>query len=174
MAGFAQFAKPLVVETIIEELNSRISTYTRNYEMFFKAVESLKKFDGKSVSGNRKRITDKLKADFPGYNVSLEFIGSMIYLNIWGNGIEYNDRTHFFMCYTSEHSDKGIYHEKNFIESSHITNLPELIQKSKLGLKGVPALVKRYNQLLKDSQKLVEDAEEFGLEYTFDIVSVNR
>jgi hypothetical protein len=171
MSGFAQFAKPIILNEMIKSIQDRINKLACRYDLFQSFIPVLKKFEGKKIS---KRIETALKEAFPKYNINLHEIANMVYIYIWGNGIEYGNRESFFVCYLE--SEQGLYHEDSFVNKHNgdIGNILECISKLKQGLIEAPKLVERYNKLLKEAQVLVDDAEKVGQEYDYDIICRNR
>lgn len=169
MAGYAQFAEPIVLEKTLTNLQKRINTLQHRYDTFQSLLPHLKKFDGKKVT---RRIETVLKAAFPEDRVHLRYIASMVYVDFLGKGMEYDERESFFVCYTS--SDTYVEEDFTHKHNGDIENILECIKKLKQALIEAPSLVERYNRLLKDAQVLVEDAEKVGMEYDLDIISRNR
>jgi len=169
MAGYAQFAKPIVLEETLTNLQKRINDLQYRYDTFNSLIPHLKKFEGKKVT---KRIETALKAAFPEDRIHLRYIASMVYIDIIGKGMDYNDKESFFICYTSNDT----YLEEDFTHKHNgdIENILVCIKKLKQALIEAPSLVERYNRLLKDAQVLVEDAEKVGMEYDLDIISRNK
>jgi hypothetical protein len=169
-AGFVQFAKPIVLAEMTKSIQERIDHLQYRYDTFHKLIPILKKFDGKKVT---KRLETALKEAFPEDRIHLRYIGSMTYIDVIGKGKEYADKESFFVCYDSE---GGIYVEENFSHKHNgdIENILECIRRLKQGLIEAPALVERYNKILKEAQVLVVDASTVGMEYDFDILSRNR
>lgn len=169
MGGYAQFAKPISLEKTLQDVQTRIDKLQYRYDTFHSLIPHLKKFDGKKVT---KRIETALKAAFPEDRVHLRYIASMVYVDFIGKGKEYDDRESFFICYTSNDT----YVEEDFTHKHNgdIENILECIKKLKQALIEAPALVERYNKILKEAQVIVEDAEKVGMEYDFDIICLNR
>jgi hypothetical protein len=162
--SYIQFVKPLDLHDLIVSIQSRVNNYQRNYEIFQKIVVVLKKFEGKNVT---KRIQTALKEAMPGYNIYLKSIASMTNIEVWGGDIEYQNGPHILLCY----NDHPIYSEDTFVNkhNSGFADVPSTIEKLKQGLVNAPALVDRFNQILKDAQELEAEAKKYELEYDFDI-----
>jgi len=168
--GYVQFAKPIVLDEILKNIQERINHLQYRYDTFHSLIPVLKKFEGKKVT---KRLETALKEAFPEDRIHLRYIGSMTYIDVLGKGKEYDNRESFFVCYNSEGC---IYLEENFTKKHNgdIENILECIKHLKQGLVNAEDLVLRYNSILKDAQVLVEDATKVGLEYDFDIICRNK
>jgi len=173
MSGYIQYAKPVILDEVLRNTQKRIDNLQYRYDSFQKIIPILKKFEGKKVS---KRIQTALQEAFPQDHIYLSSIASMEHVEIRGKDMDYNDRVSFLLCYLSDHSDKGIYHEETFIKDRNgdIGNILECIQKLNQGLIEAPKQVERYNQILQEAKALGEDATKVGLEYELDIVYLNR
>ena len=168
-AGYVQFAKPIVLNDTLQNLQKRIDHLQYRYDTFHSLIPVLKKFDGKKVT---KRIETALKEAFPEDRIHFRYIASMTYIDVIGKGKEYDDKESFFVCYAS--SDTYVEEDFAHKHNGDIECILECIKKLKQGLIEAPTLVERYNKILKEAQVLVVDAEKVGMEYDFDIISLNR
>lgn len=163
---YAQFAKPLTVETEEATVQETINRYLLESELMTKLLVLLRIHNGKKIT---KRIETDLNKRLPRYRFSIEHIASQNYLNVYREDTRQIEKVlHLFLGYDSE--SVLDYDKRLENDWQNTLNLRGHAQKLQESLKVLPELVSEYNRLIKDMQALVERAKPYGLEYTFDIL----
>jgi len=161
-----QFEKGLNTDELLKKIDETIERKKLNLKLWQTIHKILLNHAGKKIT---KRIETDLKND--------EFLKEFtIYLkkdqkfalpriNIWGNGIDYNQR---FISYLG--NDEMILNLEKTIEKNQCYTLEkERIERLEEGKPQVPGLVNLWNDALHALQDVNKEAQKYELEYDFDL-----
>lgn len=93
-----QFEKPLNTDQIWDKIQNTINNQKINYNLWKKIESILTNFEGQTIS---KRIETTLKKELPGYSIFYKTDYGMFKIEIWGNGIDYNNRKSYLIGYST-------------------------------------------------------------------------
>jgi len=155
-----QFEKSLNADQIWDKIQNTIINQKINYNLWRKIESILTIFEGKKIS---KRIETELKNQLPGYSVFYKTNYGMYQIEIFGNGINYDNRKSFLIGYFSNPI-------LNMTEVKNFNNCWELekIRYEKLesiNKKDIENQVNVWNNGLNQLQSVNKWAEQFEINY---------
>lgn len=168
MAHYIQFQKPINEKEMTVTVQKRLDEARLGVVWLRHVAEYLKSFQGKTITKRVVTALEKHRDTYEnsvtkGYHIQLEHIASLINLIIQKG----EDRESFLLGY----DNNPVYDEAFLIKHNNLDRREVYIRDLEAGLKKIPELVSRYNNLLVQAQDLVKDASKVGLEFDFDIRS---
>lgn len=123
-----------------QKLEASIAVYEKKLSVVKTVLDAIKAQDGKTFS---KRVETAARTALPDHTVYYQDSG-MIYLDVWGPGIEYNSRVHLFLGDKSN----GRYSDKAAREKHAVgyLKLESRIAELKATLPELDAMVAEYNK----------------------------
>lgn len=165
---FVKYDKGINPDSVIKEASSRIEWLDYAQRMYVLAIKILfPKWEGKKITRHAFNEFNEVLETL-GYKCSYDnTCGSQYYFVVKSDKIPYQDGTvRFFMGYSSDPYLKKESFEKN---NTGYNNLDNAIEKLEAGMLAIPKLAERWNAALKELQAVNKEAEQYKLEYTFDI-----
>jgi hypothetical protein len=165
---FVKYNKGINPDSVIKETLERIEWQDYTRRMYLLTLKILfPKWEGKKIT---RHAFNEFKSvlEVLGYVCSYDnSCGSQYYFVVKSDKIPYQNGTvRFFMGYSSDP-----YLKKESFEKSNVgyNNLDDTIGKLEAGILAIPKLATRWNAALKELQAVNKEAEQYKLEYTFDI-----
>ena len=90
---------PIDAATLRQKVEDTIALNTKHEQITQTVLTAIQREDGKAFS---RRIETLAKKALPHLTVYYEDKYGQVYLDIWGDGIEYRDRMHIFLGYKAE------------------------------------------------------------------------
>lgn len=129
--------------------------------------DALTRFLGKSITGNKKRITDAMKAINANLTVLIEsnaYFGTEIKLYYWG-GENYTESSHFYLIW-------GEYSKENTITPEILAAIDKGAEQLQKRLERVNNTVKNIKETLTEYKKLCERLNEIQRESDGEILEM--
>lgn len=136
---------------IIDKCNEEIQLWNRQYFIWTKVRNQLKLYEGKTL--NRRIVSAAQIAVGPAYTVAYDNQYTWLGLNIWGNGIDYNNAVRFMFGY----KDKTKLFSLELMDkhSKGYETIPERILELEKRIIKLDNYISKYNQI-KESIKQLE------------------
>lgn len=143
----------------IATIRARGETLTRAIDSALSVAEQVKntleRFTGKSITGNKKRITDAIKAISGNLTLLIEqnqYFGTEIKLYFW-NGENYTEKSHFYLIW-------GEYSKENTITPEIIAAIDKGVEQLKKRRERIKNTGENIENLLAEHKKLCERLNE--------------
>lgn len=143
----------------IAKIRARGETLTRAIDSALSLAEqaknTLERFTGKSITGNKKRITDAIKAISENLTLLIEqnqYFGTEIKLYFW-NGENYTEKSHFYLIW-------GEYSKENTITPEIIAAIDKGVEQLKKRRERIKKTGENIENLLAEHKKLCERLNE--------------
>lgn len=143
----------------IAKIRARGETLTRAIDSALSVAEQVKntleRFTGKSITGNKKRITDAIKAISGNLTLLIEqnqYFGTEIKLYFW-NGENYTEKSHFYLIW-------GEYSKENTITPEIIAAIDKGVEQLKKRRERIKKTGENIENLLAEHKKLCERLNE--------------
>ena len=143
----------------IAKIRARGETLTRAIDSALSLAEQVKntleRFAGKSITGNKKRLTDAIKAINENLTLLIEqnqYFGTEITLYFW-NGENYTEKSHFYLIW-------GEYSKENTITPEIIAAIDRGVQQLKKRRERIKKTGENIENLLAEHKKLCERLNE--------------
>ena len=143
----------------IAKIRARGETLTRAIDSALSVAEQVKntleRFTGKSITGNKKRITDAIKAINENLTLLIEqnqYFGTEIKLYFW-NGENYTEKSHFYLIW-------GQYSKENTITPEIIAAIDKGVEQLKKRRERIKKTGENIENLLAEHKKLCERLNE--------------
>lgn len=143
----------------IAKIRARGETLTRAIDSALSVAEQVKNtlecFAGKSITGNKKRLTDAIKAINENLTLLIEqnqYFGTEIKLYFW-NGENYTEKSHFYLIW-------GEYSKENTITPEIIAAIDRGVEQLKKRRERIKKTGENIENLLAEHKKLCERLNE--------------
>ena len=155
----------------IAKIRARGETLTRAIDSALSLAEQVKntleRFTGKSITGNKKRITDAIKAISENLTLLIEqnqYFGTEIKLYFW-NGENYTEKSHFYLIW-------GEYSKENTITPEIIAAIDRGVEQLKKRRERIKKTGENIENLLAEHKKLCERLNEIQHESDSEMLEI--
>lgn len=145
-----------------ENIETILLSNLENTEIADKVLEVLKPFDGKTIS---KRMASAVQKALPEYTIYYKSDYGMFHINVWGNGISYNEMLSFLIGYETNTTFNFETFRDRFANcylgaAKERNNKRKLWLSSEYSIQGAVDRINEINRLKKELDNLLSDCPD--------------
>lgn len=149
------------LKTIEEKIQETLVLYRAQKKVSEVLINIFKAFDGKKVTKRMETIAKKVLPEYTTYYAA----DYTIYLYVWGNGIDYNNKMMIKLCY----KDDNVFSYEKFINDIKGYNSEERIKTLEQKLQELPQLFSQYEDICDKVNKFNKSIDIWPLNMLFKI-----